>query len=320
LEPACLDDRRDRWLAAGIPSEQIDAGVQSTALPYAFGIGPDDAFGIHALGTRVALHASIEGWVESLSVARHASSQAASITILRGGQVDDLDLTGFEEVRAVQGVADRWWRGIDSLIAVYRGESRLFARASAVAYIYAGLDEWDLGTHLWAVPTGWQLEGSAQALVGWDVNGVLIERRRQGIYESWFEHLDGRNFCTDPPGPVIHRALRTGPGRTSPRGLDRPVRDHVSGLLVVAVAQWDDGERQALPGRAGFGGDRADQAARSGTPGDPLGQGGLDVAGGVADGHQDVVRVVLGLRRLGLLLGLVLGLGHDALSRHGLPR
>lgn len=237
LEPVSLDDRRDRWLALGIPAEQVDrvvafeqkwggmvlppsarydggpkyfaaqmptetsglgwwfeAGDQRTALPYRFGIGPDDAFGIHALGTRAPLHASVDGWVESLSLADHASSRAASITVLRGGEVDDLDLTGFEEVRAVQGVADRWWRGTDSLVAVYRGESQLFARASPVAYVYAGLDEWDLGTDLWAVPTGWHLEGSAQALVGWDVNGVLIERRRQGIYESWFGHPDGRRL------------------------------------------------------------------------------------------------------------------------------
>jgi hypothetical protein len=199
LPPSPCYDGGPKYLGADAPEQApgagwwFEAGVQRTALPYSFAIGPNDAFGIHDFRTWVPLHESIEGWIEASSLAHHASSCAASITMLRGSEVDGLDLAGLEEVGAVRSLADRWWRGTDSLIAVYGGESQLFAHpASAVAYVYSGLDEFGLGTSMWAVPTGWHLEGSAK--VGWDVNSVLIERRRQGIYESWFEHPDGRRL------------------------------------------------------------------------------------------------------------------------------
>jgi hypothetical protein len=277
LEPVALDDHRDRWLAAGIPGEQIDrvvafeekwggivlppspcydggpkyldadcpgetsgvgwwfeVGAPRTALPYSFGIGPDDTFGIHDSGTWVPLHESIEGWIESLSLAHHASSRAASIRILRGPEVDGLDLAGFEEVRAVRGVADRWWRGTDSLVAVYRGESELFAHpASAAAHVYSGLDEWGLGTDRWAVPSGWHLDGSPELLVGWDVNRILIERRKQGIYESWFGHPDGRRLGFITNGARVMLILMDDEDDAGEHAVDADVEGWSDGFLLL---------------------------------------------------------------------------------------
>lgn len=47
---------------------------------------------------------------------------------------------------AFQGLADTWWRGKDSLIAVYRGEAAGFDAPHCLrARIYGGLDAWALG-------------------------------------------------------------------------------------------------------------------------------------------------------------------------------
>lgn len=65
----------------------------------------------------------------------------------RGAFLDEeLDLDGFEPVPEVQGLADTWWRGKDSLIAVYRGEASGFDAPHCLrAHIYGGLDAWGLG-------------------------------------------------------------------------------------------------------------------------------------------------------------------------------
>lgn len=108
-----------------------------------FLIGPGGEFGIHGLGCRWApLHASTDGWVESLALATHARLWAKTITRVTGDAVDCLDLGGYEQVPEVQGVTDTWWRGTDSLIAVYRGEAVAFDSPQALeAHIYGGLDE-----------------------------------------------------------------------------------------------------------------------------------------------------------------------------------
>lgn len=59
--------------------------------------------------------------------------------------MDDLELDGFEAVPEVAGLADAWWRGNDSLIAIYRGEAEVMeAPRCQTATIYAGLDAWGL--------------------------------------------------------------------------------------------------------------------------------------------------------------------------------
>ncbi len=112
-------------------------------MAYGFMIGPAGEFGID--GARwVPLHASIEGWIESVALAYHASNRAEQITTIRGEAVDMLALHDFEPVTEVRGLADTWWRGPDSLVAIYTGEAECFgAPKFRVARIYTDLDNGD---------------------------------------------------------------------------------------------------------------------------------------------------------------------------------
>ena len=113
-------------------------------MAYGFMIGPGGEFGIR--GSRWApLHSGADGWVESLALAAHARRWAKTITRTTGKAVDSLDLDGYEQVPEVQGMADTWWRGKDSLIALYRGEAvGLDAPQCPEAHPYGSLDEWGL--------------------------------------------------------------------------------------------------------------------------------------------------------------------------------
>ncbi|MEU8709954.1 hypothetical protein [Streptomyces sp. NPDC048565] len=54
--------------------------------------------------------------------------------------MDGLDLDSFDAVPEVAGIADTWWRGTGSLIAIYRGEAEVMhAPPCRTATIYAGL-------------------------------------------------------------------------------------------------------------------------------------------------------------------------------------
>ncbi|MER6559983.1 hypothetical protein ABT300_20070 [Streptomyces sp. NPDC001027] len=120
------------------------AGDQRCSVAYSFVIGPADEFGID--GDRwTPLHASVEGWVESLALAHRASLRAKHITKVVGDDVDSVALDDFEPVREVQGLADTWWRGADSLVAIYSGRAECLAfPAARTALIYSGLDEFGL--------------------------------------------------------------------------------------------------------------------------------------------------------------------------------
>lgn len=150
LPPSPAYDGGPRYLSADVPTSEpgvgwcFEAGVQRTAVPFSFVIGPGDEFGLYG-GSWVPLHASIEGWIESIALAHHASIRADTIKVVRGIAVDELDLDGFEEIAEVRGLRDTWWRGTDSLVAVFHGEAEAWGRPAAVkAVIYSGLDEWGL--------------------------------------------------------------------------------------------------------------------------------------------------------------------------------
>ncbi|MFI5862973.1 hypothetical protein [Streptomyces sp. NPDC051546] len=116
----------------------IPAGFPRCSVAFGFLISPDGEFG--AYGERWApLHATVEGWIESQALAHFAFRWAEQVTRLTGDAVDDLDLTGFERVPEVAGIADDWWRGPDSLVAVHRGEAECYddPRGRA-AYVYSG--------------------------------------------------------------------------------------------------------------------------------------------------------------------------------------
>ncbi|WP_093501350.1 hypothetical protein [Streptomyces sp. Ag109_O5-10] len=120
------------------------AGSCRVSMAYGFMIGSDGAFGIDAYRW-TPLHASTDGWVESLALAAHAGRWARTVTRIKGKAVESLDLVGFEPVPEVQGVTDTWWRGKDSLIALYRGEAvGMDAPRCLEAHVYGGLDGWGL--------------------------------------------------------------------------------------------------------------------------------------------------------------------------------
>ncbi|MDT0422474.1 hypothetical protein [Streptomyces evansiae] len=151
LPPAPEYDGGPRYFDADSPEADetgwwFEAGTQRTAVPYSFLIGPDGAFGIQVEAHRWApLHASVEGWVEAVALAHHASAHATRITRFAGDEVEGVELGDCEPVREVQGLADTWWRGPDRLVAVHRGEADAldFPRGRVVR-VYSGLDDWGL--------------------------------------------------------------------------------------------------------------------------------------------------------------------------------
>ncbi|MFH7594734.1 hypothetical protein WDV06_06440 [Streptomyces racemochromogenes] len=150
LPPAPFYEGGPRVLDADCPEGSaaegwsFPAGDCRVSMAYGFVIGPDGAFGIDA-DHWTPLHASTAGWVESLALAAHARRWAKNVTRLRGEAAAALDLGGYEPVPEVQGVTDAWWRGKDSLVALYRGEAvGLDAPQCLEAHIYGGLDAWGL--------------------------------------------------------------------------------------------------------------------------------------------------------------------------------
>ncbi|MFE4259018.1 hypothetical protein [Streptomyces sp. NPDC056883] len=125
----------------GSPEEGwwIPAGPVRCSVNFGFLIGPDGEFGVHGIRW-TPLHATVEGWIEAQALDQHASRWARKVTRLSGDAVDELDLTGFERVPEVAGLADDWWRGPDSLVAVLGGEAEYYGEPrDRTAYVYAGL-------------------------------------------------------------------------------------------------------------------------------------------------------------------------------------
>lgn len=150
LPPAPAYEGGPRFLYADVPEDRaadgwlFPAGDCRVSMAFGFMIGPGGEFGIDA-DRWTPLHASTDGWVESLALADHAGYWAKSITKIRGSAVDALNLDGYEPVPEVQGLTDTWWRGKDSLIAIYRGAAvGLGAPQCRQAHIYGGLDDWSL--------------------------------------------------------------------------------------------------------------------------------------------------------------------------------
>ncbi|MFF3222400.1 hypothetical protein ACFYV7_06355 [Nocardia suismassiliense] len=121
----------------------FDAGEERVSMAYGFMIGPAGEFGID--GARwVPLHASIEGWIESVALAHHASNRAEQITTIRGAAVDRVALHDFEPLTEVRGLADTWWRGPDSLVAIYTGRPNASAHRSSASPAYMPVStKWD---------------------------------------------------------------------------------------------------------------------------------------------------------------------------------
>ncbi|CAM5698030.1 hypothetical protein SCALM49S_03552 [Streptomyces californicus] len=101
LPPASRYEGGPKYFATDVPEGSasegwsFEAGVQRSAVPYGFRIGPSGEFGI-STDLWVPLHADVEGWVEALALTRHASRWARQITTVTGDDVDDVVLDGFE--------------------------------------------------------------------------------------------------------------------------------------------------------------------------------------------------------------------------------
>ncbi|MGW4948035.1 hypothetical protein ACWEOZ_41330 [Actinoplanes sp. NPDC004185] len=101
-------------------------GRPRCSVPYAFAVDRDGRFGICGSGYPwVALHASIDGWVESLALTYAAREEARLVRRVTGTEADDLlaSLAAQPPIAAVAGLADSWWRVPDGFVSVSRGES-----------------------------------------------------------------------------------------------------------------------------------------------------------------------------------------------------
>jgi hypothetical protein len=145
LPPAPAYGGGPRYLGADTPEPSPDdgwwfeAGLPRATVPFSFMIGPTGEFGIN--GDRwVPLHATVEGWVEAVALAHHATATAHRVTRLTGDEVDGVDLDEFDLVPEVEGLADSWWLDDDTLVAVYTGEAEAFAapdRRTTLVYEFA---------------------------------------------------------------------------------------------------------------------------------------------------------------------------------------
>ena len=127
----------------GSPEEGwwFGAGAQRCSVPFSFLIGL--RWRVRDPGRPVdPLHTSVEGWVESMALAHHASLWARQITRLSGAAVENLELGALELVPLMAGLADTWWRGPETLVAVYQGEADSSGMPRLLrAYRYDGLPE-----------------------------------------------------------------------------------------------------------------------------------------------------------------------------------
>lgn len=120
----------------------FEIGPSRTAVPYGFMIGPEGAFGI-ATTRWVPLHGTIEGWIESVSLAHDAFVYAERVTRYTGTRVETIDFTELEPIEVIAGITDRWWRGDDVLVARSSGEAEAFdAPQSRVALRFTGDLNW----------------------------------------------------------------------------------------------------------------------------------------------------------------------------------
>lgn len=118
------------------------AGRPRSVSAYGFMVDGDGRFGIVADDTWVPLHGSVEGWVESIALRHLADGLPAEVALATGARLDGLpERLRLSPMTEVAGAADGWWRGVDSLLAIYRGEALLFGNPQyQTAYLYTGVD------------------------------------------------------------------------------------------------------------------------------------------------------------------------------------
>lgn len=148
LPPAVNYEGGPFHLGADDPDDDDDGvvftvGRPRRSVPYAFAVDRDGRFGICGSGYPwVALHASIDGWVESLALTYAAREEAQLIRRITGTEADNLlaSLAVQPPIAAVAGLADNWWRIPDRYVSVSRGESLCFGgRLTPSFLMYEGI-------------------------------------------------------------------------------------------------------------------------------------------------------------------------------------
>ncbi|UQU67557.1 hypothetical protein COUCH_15345 [Couchioplanes caeruleus] len=118
----------------------FNVGRPRCSMPYGFAVDSQGRFGICGSGYPwVPLHASIDGWVESLALVYAARNDARLVRRVTGEEADRLieRLADEPPIATVAGLADNWWQLTEALVSVARGESLLFGngvRPSVLAY------------------------------------------------------------------------------------------------------------------------------------------------------------------------------------------
>lgn len=136
-------------LDAAVPGERDGVGACFTAgeprcvTAYTFLVDGSGRFGI-AGGDHdrwVPLHGSVTGWVEAAALAHLAANLPAEVGLATGPRSDELpERYRLRRFREVDGLADEWWHGERTLLAIYRGEARLFGNpAYQTAYLYTDI-------------------------------------------------------------------------------------------------------------------------------------------------------------------------------------
>ncbi len=108
----------------------IEAGDPRSSVPFGFYLDGAGSFGV--AGERfVALHESLEGWIEACALEDAAAGW--DLVARRSGDVRELLTTWVPRVgpltpvAEVRGVADSWWRGDGVMLWICSGEARLYA-------------------------------------------------------------------------------------------------------------------------------------------------------------------------------------------------
>ncbi|SEN21161.1 hypothetical protein [Nonomuraea pusilla] len=118
------------------------AGTDYYSVAHWFCVDLQGRFGI-LYESWVPLHSSVSGWIEARALA-DAAQRMHRVEVWKGREAANraralIDaLPGLIEVPEVQGLADNWWQGDGTLLAVYEGEAKVFwSQEAAFAALYA---------------------------------------------------------------------------------------------------------------------------------------------------------------------------------------
>ncbi len=117
------------------------AGTDHYSVAHCFCINLQGRFGV-LYENWVPLHSSVSGWIEAAALADMAQTMH-EIRVWRGDEARQAQnlvqtLPDLIPVPQVKGLADNWWQGNGTLLAIYDGEAQLFRNGrEAFTALYA---------------------------------------------------------------------------------------------------------------------------------------------------------------------------------------